>query len=80
MSFPFLEGSFPAISGKVVTPSDATVISARSLYIGVGGTVVVEWTDGTTSTFINVVSGTILPVNVVKVRASTTATNIIALL
>lgn len=79
MSLSFYDQSFPSIAGKAVTKSDETIIEARSLYVGTGGTVVVQWENGDTSTFLNVLSGTILPVNVVKVMDATTASNIIAL-
>ena len=64
-----------------ITPSDSTVIPmTRALYIGTGGNISVVMVDEQTVTFTNVVGGTILPVQVTKVRAtSTTASGIVAL-
>jgi hypothetical protein len=50
------------------------------LYVGVAGHVAVDTIgDDINVTFLNVPAGTILPVQVKKLRAATTATNIIAL-
>lgn len=69
----------PAARAASVTPSDSTQLpTTRALYVGVGGTVVVTML-GADSTFMNVPSGTILPIQVQKVKAATTATNILAL-
>ena len=65
------------------TPSDVTKFTQQTaLYVGVGGTVVVVgWGDGaTTTTFVNVPSGTFMPIQVRQVYATgTTATNILLL-
>jgi hypothetical protein len=75
--------SDPADDAKAVTPSDGADLpdgEARSLYIGGTGNVEVVTRAGTTVTFHNAASGTVLPVRVVRVRAAgTTATNIRAL-
>lgn len=49
------------------------------LYIGVGGNLAVETTGGDQVTLLNVVSGQFIPVQVMKVLTTTTATNILAL-
>jgi hypothetical protein len=70
----------PAGYGVAVTPSDSVVIPmTRALYVGVGGNVrVTDINDNVT--YANVPSGSILPVQVSKVFAtSTTATSIVAL-
>jgi len=63
-----------------VTPSDSTVLEiTRGLFIGTTGDAVVVMADGQTVTFVNLASGSILPVQVSKVKAATSAANIIAL-
>ena len=76
----------PATGAVAVTPSDSTVLACRALYVGGGGNVAVELggtatspRSGTTITFTNVPSGTILPVSCYRVMAATTATSIVAL-
>lgn len=68
-----------ARDGFAVTASDDTKIAADALYIGVGGTVVIETHRGTSLTFANVPGGSILPVKATNVKAATTATNIVGL-
>jgi hypothetical protein len=65
-----------------VTPSDSTVLSCRSLYVGGAGSVAVMGLgDSVATTFVGVPAGTILPVAVKRVMATgTTATNIVALM
>jgi len=76
-------GDCPGMDMFAVTPSDATdfALSARGLYVGVGGTVVVVTLAGVAITFVNVASGQILPVACRRVNSTgTTATNIIGLI
>lgn len=49
------------------------------LYIGSGGDLEVQTVGNDNVTFFNVVSGQFIPVNIMKVRAGTTASDIIAL-
>lgn len=72
---------YSADGGAAVTPSDATILSGvRALYVGGAGDVAVTFNDGSTATFVGVVSGFILPVQVSRVMSTgTTATNIVAL-
>ena len=73
------DATVSASDANTVTPSDATVIPVtRALYIGTGGDVVVRMASGVTRTFKNTISG-ILPIQVDKVMAATTATDILAL-
>lgn len=74
------ESSAPATRYAAVTPSDSTVVNARSLYIGTTGNLALK-ADATASTvtFSNVPAGTILPVGAWFVMAATTASNIVAL-
>ena len=49
------------------------------LYVGTGGDVVVETTSGSQVTFKNIANAQFMPVQVLKVLATTTASDIIAL-
>ncbi len=72
----------PARFHYAVTPSDSVdfTVSFRSLYVGGGGTVVVVTADGTAVSYVNVASGSVLPVCGKRVNStSTTATNIVGL-
>jgi len=65
-----------------VTPSDSTDLDAlaKGLYVGTGGDVVIMDRAGNTVTFVNVVSGSVLPVFVTRVMSTnTTASDIVAL-
>lgn len=74
------ESTAPAARYAAVTPSDATIVGARSLYIGVTGNVaVLADAQSSAVTFTNVPVG-IFPVSAYKVMATnTTASGIIAL-
>lgn len=61
-----------------ITPSDTAENFAVALYVGGAGNVSVVTEAGTTTLFSGVPAGTILPIRVVKVRATgTTATTIV---
>lgn len=84
MSAPYLsaDATVSARRAAVVTPSDATVYQepTRALYIGGSGNLRVDMVSGGTVTFVGLMAGTILPIQVDRVYAtSTTATNILAL-
>jgi hypothetical protein len=75
-----------AQDGFAVTPSDSTVFSqpTRGLYVGVAGNISVTMlgynNSNTALTFTGVQAGTILPIRVIQVKAtSTTASSIIGL-
>lgn len=71
----------PARSAAAVTPNDSADLanSAKALWVGVEGDVVVDTTGGQTSVIFKNVKG-ILPVSVKRVRSTnTTATDIVAL-
>ena len=52
----------------------------RGIYVGGAGNLTVQMKDKSTVTLNNVVAGTVYPLQVIKViRATTTATNLIAL-
>ena len=66
-----------ATSGGAVTPSDATVLAFKALWVGGAGDVSVDFTEGGTAVvFVGVPAGTMLAVTGTRVNAATTATNI----
>ena len=71
----------PALNAASVTPADSTNLTSptRALYIGSGGDLAVVL-NGTTVTFTNVASGSVLPIRPEIVNSTnTTATDILAL-
>jgi hypothetical protein len=65
-----------------ITPNDSTLFTQETaLYVGTGGTLVVNmWGANEETTFNNVPNGTFLPILVDKVMATgTTASNIVGL-
>jgi hypothetical protein len=69
-------------SPQAITPSDTKTYSPPllSLFIGTGGTLVVTSIAGATLTFLNVASGTLLPIACTQVQATnTTCSGIIGL-
>lgn len=63
-----------------VTPHDTTELVFNALYIGVSGDVTIEGLDGTSVTFVGVLSGTILPVRGIGVDSTgTDALSIVSL-
>ena len=79
----FVEGlTSPADNAAAVTPNDSTdlAFTSRALYVGGAGNIVVTMAGGGDVTFTAVPAGSILPVRVARVKAtSTTATGIINL-
>lgn len=79
----FVEGlTSPADNAAAVTPSDSTdlAFTSRALYVGGAGNIVATMAGGGDVTFTAVPSGSILPVRVTRVKAtSTTATSIVNL-
>jgi hypothetical protein len=71
----------PAVKAVAVTPSDATELRFKALYVGGAGNVALIPKDGSAAvTFTGVTAGSILPVEGTKVMATnTTATAIVAL-
>lgn len=78
-----MSSSSPASRFGAVTASNTVNFSmgeCRALYIGTGGDVTAVSSDGTAVLFSNTSSGTILPVECVRVNATgTTASGIVAL-
>lgn len=83
MTMHFGSPASPADEAVAVTPSDtvALVAPSRWLYVGVSGDVTVDMaTTGATILFKAVPAGELLPISVIRVRATgTTATQIVAL-
>ena len=76
-----LNNPSPAEYAAAVTKSDSTVLKAtRYLYVGTTGNLTVTMAgDGADVVLSNVPAGAILPIRVVKVKAATTASDIVAL-
>jgi hypothetical protein len=80
-----LNANIFAATGKIynvyqASPQSTIGNPGCSLYVGGAGNVSVVTIGGDTATFFSVPAGTILPVQVIKLRStSTTATNIVAL-
>ncbi len=72
----------PADNATAITPSDSTdlAFNSRALYVGGAGNLVVTMAGGGDVTFTAVPAGSILPIRVSRVKAtSTTATSIVNL-
>jgi hypothetical protein len=71
----------PATTARAVTPSDTTTLGGcRALWVGGAGNLTLDFADGATNILMSgVPAGTLLPVAVLKVKAATTATLIVAL-
>ncbi len=70
----------PPGSAAAVVPSDSTVLEVtRGLYIGGSGDIAATMQDGGSVTFVGLLAGVIYPLAVIKVKAASTATNIVAL-
>lgn len=69
---------FPA-GAQAVTPSDTIdLLNPSVVYVGTTGNVQVNTANGDTVTFVGVPSGSVIPVQVTRVWASsTTATNMV---
>ncbi len=71
-----------AVHAFAVTPhnTDYLEFPTSGLFVGGAGNIVVTMLSGVDATFTGVLAGSILPIEVVRVKAtSTTATNIVAL-
>lgn len=80
---PSLSLSDPVSSAYSVTPhaSNALPYITRAVYIGGTGTLVCRLDkDSSDVTFVGLPAGTILPIRAEYIRATSTATNIIALI
>ena len=75
--------TFPMFPGgaRTVTPSDTVNLSYPSvIYVGVGGNVQVTTAQGDQVTFVGLLAGQVIPVQVIRVwSTSTTATTMLAI-
>ena len=78
MSISYNEAWVPQ-GANAVTKSDTTLVNCVALYVGVTGDVVIEEIASNNVTFANVPGGTTLWIKAIRVKAATTATNIVAL-
>lgn len=72
--------TFPMYPGDAapVTASDTAVFEPSVIYVGVAGDVVVTTMQGSQVTFKNVIAGTCVPVQVIKVwNTNTTASSLV---
>jgi hypothetical protein len=71
----------PATTARAVTPSDSTTLGGcRALWVGGAGNLTLDFADGATNILMSgVPAGTLLPTAVLRVKAATTATLIVAL-
>ena len=72
----------PASSAVTITPSDENdlVQVSRAVYVGGTGDLAVTMKDGSSTTFKNLIGGTVLAIRVAKVHSTgTTATHIVVM-
>lgn len=68
----------PARTAEPMTKSNTTIQCFRALYVGGAGDVTIRTLDGSTTTFVGVPAGQILPVCGDKLMSTnTTATNVV---
>jgi hypothetical protein len=73
--------SSPADSFYAITPSNSAdlPIQPRAIYIGSAGDLVVIDANGNETTFVNAVAGSWLPIRPKRVKATSTASNIVGI-
>lgn len=74
------ESTAPATRYVAVTPSDATVLGCRAIYVGGTGTLVLQAYEGGPSiSFATIAAGVEHALSAYRIMAATTATGIVAL-
>jgi len=76
------DATVSARRAAAITPSDTASSDdpTRAIYVGGAGNLRVDMVSGGTVTFVGLMAGTVLPVQVTRIYAtSTTATNLLAL-
>ena len=70
-----------AQGAAAVTPSDSAFVSFVGLYVGGAGNIAVTGGDGADVSFSSVPGGTILPLRIIRVKATgTTASGLVGLI
>jgi hypothetical protein len=80
---PFQQYDAPAWGGQAISPGSAVLstgkgVPFRALYVSTGGNITIRLLDGSTQTFVNVLSGTTLRLQFDMISAAT-ASNLIGL-
>lgn len=78
MSIMFNESWVPN-NAAAITPSNTTVLNCTAIYVGTGGTLVLDMENADNVTFVNVNAGTVMWIKAVRVKTATTASNLVAL-
>lgn len=80
-SYRTADATVSAYDAAAVTPNDSTDIRpTRGLYIGGAGNIKVDMALGSTVTFVGLLAGSFIPIQVKRVYSTdTTATDIVAL-
>jgi hypothetical protein len=74
-------GTNPYVKSVTVTASNDTAFApSNAIHVGTGGNLVVEYLDGSTDTWTAVPNNTILPIRVVKIRATGTTASVFKVL
>jgi len=71
----------PAANAATITPDDDTDLAytTRAIWVGGEGDLTVIMHGGATVTYTSVAAGTLLPIRVVRVLESTTATDLVGM-
>jgi hypothetical protein len=70
----------PGRTARAITPNDsATIGGVRGIFVGTAGNLTVDFTDVSDVVFKNVPSGTLLPIAPLRVKAATTAADIVGI-
>lgn len=72
----------PIRSAVAITPHDTNELDVmtRAIYVGGAGNLVVTMADNVDATFYNVLAGTVLPIQIKRVKSTgNTATNILGM-
>lgn len=70
-----IKDTYPAVKGVALTAdasNDLATVPTRGLYVGAGGTIIVDMFDGDSSvSFVGVPTGTLLPIAIKRLRQGT---------
>lgn len=71
--------SAPAVHGASLATNTTFAEDYRAIWVGTGGTLVCTLADGSVVTLKNVGSGVMLPIAIIRVDATSTATDLVGL-